>query len=215
MKIKFEDVCMHYEDTGCQVFDGFNLSIDKGEFILLTGDSGTGKSTLIRLLLKELRYNSGKIVVGEQQLDQMPEREIPYYRRRLGVIFQDMKLVDSKTAYENVQLARLVIGGRNKDNHKVISSIFSFLGITGLYQRYPKDLSGGEKQKVCLARALVNYPDILLADEPTGNLSPDESKQIMRLFSLIQQQGVTVVIATHDKESAEGIACREVSLKKI
>ena len=135
-----------------------------------------------------------------------------FYRRKLGVVFQEDYLLPERTVYQNVELARLVAGGRHKNNRAAISSLFMVLGISHLYKRYPSQLSGGEKQKVCLARALVNYPSILLADEPTGNLSLEESKEIMRLFELAHRQGITVLVATHDKASVQGLEYREIML---
>ncbi|MBQ3105178.1 MAG: ATP-binding cassette domain-containing protein [Lachnospiraceae bacterium] len=212
MRIEFKNVSKTYEDTQITVFDHLNLQIDKGELILLTGKSGSGKSTLIKLLLMETRPSEGSILVGQHRLENMTDRQIPHYRRKLGVVFQEGYLIGSKSVYENVALARQVTGSSGKDIRKAISSMFSFLGIGALYKRYPGELSGGEKQKVCLARALMNYPALLLADEPVGNLSAGESEEIMGMFELICRQGTTVVIATHNKESAKGINYREIAL---
>ncbi len=211
--IEFEQVFKRYETTGAQVFNGCSALIEKGEFVLLTGESGAGKTTFIRLILKETEPDGGRIRVMGQDLSTILPKQIPRYRRRLGVVFQEFYLIPDRTVYENVELARQIAGGSRKSSRTVIASLFSLLGIADLHRKYPRELSGGEKQKVCLARALVNYPSILLADEPTGNLSPAESEELMRLFALVHRQGITVVVATHDKRSAEGLACREMRLR--
>lgn len=210
--ITFTHVTKRYEDSSEHVFWDFNAEIKAGEFVLVTGESGVGKTTLIRLLLKDTELTSGNIYVSEQDIGRIGEKETPFYRRKLGVVFQEDYLLPERTVYQNVELARLVAGGRHKNNRAAISSLFMVLGISHLYKRYPSQLSGGEKQKVCLARALVNYPSILLADEPTGNLSLEESKEIMRLFELAHRQGITVLVATHDKASVQGLEYREIML---
>ncbi|MBR5578981.1 MAG: ATP-binding cassette domain-containing protein [Lachnospiraceae bacterium] len=214
MKIVFENVTKKYADTETVVLNNFNMTVEKGEFVLLTGRSGIGKSTVLRLLLREILPEKGEIKVGDDSLTDMKGSRIPYYRRKLGVVFQNSPLIETKNVFENICLAREIIGGRKKDSRKVVTSICSFLGIANLYKRYPSQLSGGQKQKVCLARALVNYPDLILADEPTGNLSYEESKEIMKLFELIHKQGITVLIATHDKESMGQISYREILLEE-
>lgn len=210
--IEFIHVTKRYEGSQENVFQDFNAEIRTGEFILLTGESGAGKTTLIRLLLKDTEITSGKIHVLDQDIEQIGEREIPFYRRKLGVVFQKDYLLPERTVYQNVELARLITGGGHKDNRAAVSSLLMLLGISHLHRRYPSQLSGGEKQKVCLARALVNYPSILLADEPTGNLSYEESREIMRLLELVHRQGITVVAATHDMASAQGLEYREIML---
>ncbi len=210
--IQFAHVTKQYEGEEHPVLQDFCEVIQTGEFVLLTGESGIGKSTCIRLLLKETEPTSGEIQVLDQKLGELSAKQLPLYRRKLGVVFQEYYLIPEQTVYKNVELARLIAGGTKKSNRTVITSLFSLLGITHLYNRFPRELSGGEKQKVCLARALVNYPEILLADEPTGNLSPGESIELMKLFELVHRQGITVIVATHDKESAQGLVCREIAL---
>lgn len=210
--IEFMHVTKRYEGSKEDVFQDFNVEIKAGEFVLLTGESGAGKSTFIRLLLKDTEITSGTIYVLNQDIGQLKEREVPFYRRKMGVVFQDARLMPERTVYQNVEIARLIAGGGTRSNRAVISSLFTLLGITHLYKRYPSQLSGGEKQLVCLARALVNYPSILLADEPTGNLSPEESTEVMRLFELVHRQGITVVVAAHDKASVRGLEYREIML---
>ncbi len=212
--IQFEHVTQRYEGSKKDVFHDFSVQIKEGELILLTGVSGVGKSTFIRMLLKDTEIVSGSILVQGRDIGSIPPREVPLYRRKLGVVFQECHLIEERSAYKNVELARLIAGGKKKDSRRAISSLFSLLDITELYGRYPRELSGGEKQKICLARALINYPPILLADEPTGNLSPGESKELMRLLGLVNRQGTTVVVATNDKGSAEGLPYREIALKK-
>lgn len=210
--IEFTHVTKRYEGSDEDVFLDFNAEIHAGEFILLTGESGAGKSTFIRLLLKDTEITSGKIYVQSRDIGQISRREAPFYRRKIGVVFQDACLMPERTVYQNVEIARIIAGGGTKSNRVVISSLFMLLGISQLYKRYPRQLSGGETQMVCLARALVNYPSILLADEPTGNLSPQESEEVMKLFELVHRQGITVVVATHDKASAQGLNYREIML---
>lgn len=209
-------LCKHvsktYEDNNCTALQDLNLEIADGEFVLLTGSSGCGKTTLIRLLLKEIEPTEGELWVNERKLSSIERAEIPYYRREIGVVFQDFRLFDTKTVYENVDIARIITGGRKKDASLKIGALLSLLGIQQLHKRYPSQLSGGEKQKVCLARALVNHPTVLLADEPTGNLDPASAAEIMQLFGLIHKQGTTVIVATHDSEAAAGLYDREIRL---
>lgn len=201
-----------YEETGTIVFRDFNETIADGELVFLTGESGSGKSTLIHMLLKEVELSGGEILVNDRPLTGIKQGDVPKYRRKIGVVFQDFHLVQEMTAYENVEIARRIAGAKRAESRAIIGSLFSLLGITHLHKRYPKELSGGEQQKVCIARALVNHPDILLADEPTGNLSPAASGEIMRLFELINRQGTTVVVATHDLSCAGEIPYREIAL---
>ena len=213
MKIVFENVAKVYEETETVVLNNFNMTVEKGEFVLLTGRSGIGKSTVLRLLLREILPDKGEIKVGEYSLTDMRGSHIPYYRRKLGVIFQSSPLIETKNVFENICLARDIIGARKKDSRKVVTSICSFLGIANLYKRYPSQLSGGQKQKVCLARALVNYPDLILADEPTGNLDPETSKEIMSYLEEINTSGTTIIVATHDKDIVNRMKKQVITLK--
>ena len=210
--IRFVDVSAGYGTEQKPVFAHFNETIEEGEFVLVTGESGVGKSTFVRLLLCELLPLAGQVFVDGQDLSLLKRGQIPAYRRKLGVVFQDHRLIPDQSAYENVKLARLVAGGRRRDTDQMICSLFSLFGITELYKRYPNEMSGGQQQKVCLARAVMNYPRYLLADEPTGNLDPESSREIMKFFELVHRQGTTVIVVTHDLEAADGLACRRIEL---
>lgn len=210
--IRFMDVSAGYQTEQEPVFAHLNETIEDGEFVLVTGESGVGKSTFVRLLLRELIPVAGQVFVDGQDLTLLKRRQLPAYRRKLGVVFQDHRLIPDRSAYENVKLARLVTGGRSRDTDQMVCSLFSLFGITDLYKRYPCEMSGGQQQKVCLARAMMNYPRYLLADEPTGNLDPEASREIMKFLELVHRQGTTVIAVTHDMEAAEGLACRRIQL---
>ncbi|MCI9380931.1 MAG: ATP-binding cassette domain-containing protein [Dorea sp.] len=208
--IILENVTKSY--TSSVVFDKFSLHVEHGEFLFVTGESGSGKSTLIKLLTKETDVTKGRILVDGKDLSKMKRREVPVYRRNLGIVFQDMKLLEDRTVFENLAFAREVIYGRRKDTSQRVASILPLLGLTRLHKRYPRQLSGGEKQKTVLARALMNDPAILLADEPTGNLDPDSSAEVMDLFEMVHKRGMTVLVATHDISQVERLGHRRLEL---
>lgn len=208
--IDLENVTKSYNTV---VLDRLSLHVDRGEFLFVTGKSGSGKSTLIRLLTMETRATEGRILVDGRDLSKMKRREIPVYRRSLGIVFQDMKLLEDRTVFENLAFVREVIYGRRRDTGRRVASMLSFLGLSKLHQRYPQQLSGGEKQKIVLARALMNDPAILLADEPTGNLDPNASAEVMDLFELVHRRGMTILTATHDLTQVGRLGHRRVDLK--
>lgn len=201
--ITFEQVTKRYEGAGEMALREVSFNVKKGEFIFVIGESGAGKTTLVKLLLKEIEPSGGRILVNGQLLSSIKSRNIPLYRRNLGVIFQDFRIVHDKTIYENIALAQQIMGVSMKSVRQHVTSMLSLLGLTNQYNRYPKELSGGEQQKVCLARAIINNPSILLADEPTGNLDPESTKEIMQLLEEIQKRGTTVVVITHDMEQVK------------
>lgn len=194
------------------VIDDFSLFIDRGEFVLLTGKSGIGKTTLIKLISRELSPDSGKILFEGRDIAELSSDELPDYRKKVGIVFQDFRLLSDRNVWQNLELVRHINGLSKKDFEKKASSILRLTGMELFYKRMPDTLSGGEKQKVCIARALLNNPKVLLCDEPTGNIDPVFSREIMKLFSLISMQGTAVVVATHDLESVEGLKYREVAL---
>lgn len=197
--VRLCDVCFAFEDAAdIPVIDHLSADIKDGEFCVVTGDSGVGKSTLIRLLLKEMEPVSGHLEVFGEDIGKLRPAKIPSYRRKLGVIFQDFKLIEERNVYENLEIARMIYGWSLKATENKIMHVLSFLGIDELHARFPKELSGGEKQKICLARALLNDPRLLLADEPTANLDPAASRDFIRLMDLISRQGITVIMTTHD-----------------
>lgn len=208
--IDLENVTKSYNTV---VLDRLSLHVDRGEFLFVTGKSGSGKSTLIRLLTMETRATEGRILVDGRDLSKMKRREISVYRRSLGIVFQDMKLLEDRTVFENLAFVREVIYGRRRDTSQRVASMLSFLGLSKLHQRYPQQLSGGEKQKIVLARALMNDPAILLADEPTGNLDPNASAEVMDLFELVHRRGMTVLTATHDLTQVGRLGHRRVELE--
>ena len=211
--IDLENVKKSYA-TGVQALNGITLHIDKGEFVFIVGDSGSGKSTLIKLLLKELDPTSGTIKVNGINLNRMKPRAIPKYRRKLGVVFQDFRLLKDRNVYENIAFAQRVIITPTKQIRKNVPKMLSLVGLAEKYKAYPKELSGGEQQRVALARALVNQPNILLADEPTGNLDPKNSKEIMKLLVTINERGTTVVVVTHNQEIVDAMKKRVIAMHK-
>ena len=211
--IDLENVKKSYA-TGVQALNGITLHIDKGEFVFIVGDSGSGKSTLIKLLLKELDPTSGTIKVNGINLNRMKPRAIPKYRRKLGVVFQDFRLLKDRNVYENIAFAQRVIITPTKQIRKNVPKMLSLVVLAEKYKAYPKELSGGEQQRVALARALVNQPNILLADEPTGNLDPKNSKEIMKLLETINERGTTVVVVTHNQEIVDAMKKRVIAMHK-
>ena len=189
--------------TGNKALKGINIQIQDGEFVFIMGRSGSGKSTLLKLLLKELEPTSGQIIVNDMDLEKMPRRYIPKYRRRLGMVFQDFRLLKDKTVYENVAFAQRVIGVSPREIKKNVPEMLRLVGLSSKYKAYPNQLSGGEQQRVAIARALINSPSVLLADEPSGNLDTHNREEIHRLFfELRERLGQTVVIVTHDESLA-------------
>ena len=191
-----------------------NLHIDKGEFVFIVGNSGSGKSTLIKMLMKELDASSGTVMVDGINLRNMRRRQVAKYRRKLGVVFQDFRLLKDRNVYENVAFAQRVIGKPTRVIRKRVPEMLTLVGLAEKYNSRPKELSGGEQQRVALARALVNRPDILLADEPTGNLDPQNAAEIMRLLEEINDRGTTVVVVTHNKEIVNAMKKRVVAMRK-
>ena len=196
--IEFKDVTKEYS-KGIAALNGVNLKIEKGEFAFIVGDSGSGKSTLIRLLLKELDPTSGSIIVNGQNLNRLKHRKIPQYRRHLGVVFQDFRLLKDRNIYENIAFALRVTETSPRIIKQKVPAALSLVGLAQKYKAFPKELSGGEQQRVAIARAIVNEPAILLADEPTGNLDPTNSWEIMKLLEEANERGTTVLVVTHNQ----------------
>ena len=200
--------------TGAPALKEVDLHINKGEFVFIVGDSGSGKSTLIKLLLRELTITSGSINVMGCDLSRIKHNKIPKFRRNIGIVFQDFRLLKDRNVYENVAFAQRIIQKSSKEIRKNVPSILATVGLAGKYKAKPKQLSGGEQQRVALARALVNEPAILLADEPTGNLDPKNSWEIMKLLEQINENGTTVLVVTHNREIVNAMQKRVVTLKK-
>ncbi len=211
--IEITNVCKTY-DTGNKALRNINISIEDGEFVFIIGRSGSGKSTLLKMLLKEVEPTSGKIVVNDMNLGKMPRRYVPKYRRRLGVVFQDFRLLKDKTVYENVAFAQRVIGASTRKMKERVPNMLQLVGLSAKYKYYPQQLSGGEQQSVAIARALINRPEVLLADEPTGNLDHDNAIEIMRLLDLINQKGTTVIVVTHSNELVNMMQKRVITMDR-
>lgn len=200
--------------TGSPALNGVSLTVKKGDFIFIVGDSGSGKSTLIKLLLKELTPSSGEIYVNGYNLSKLKHRQVPKYRRNLGVVFQDFRLLKDRNVYENVAFAQRIVQTPNRLIKRNVPAILSIVGLAGKYKAKPKELSGGEQQRVALARALINKPPILLCDEPTGNLDPKNSWEIMKLLEQINKRGTTILVVTHNREIVNEMQKRVVTMKK-
>lgn len=211
--IKLENVSKAYS-AGIPALNDVNLSIEPGEFVFVVGDSGSGKSTLIKLLLKELEPTSGSITINNQKLGNIRHRDIPRFRRNLGVVFQDFRLLKDRNVYENVAFAQRVVGTPVKTMRRKVPAMLSMVGLAAKYKSYPREISGGEQQRVAIARALVNEPKILLADEPTGNLDSHNAWEIMKLLEEINQRGTTVLVVTHNQEIVRAMKKRVITMKK-
>ena len=209
--IEFRNVNKRY-DTGTEAVHNANFKIDKGEFAFLVGSSGSGKSTLIKLILKEEEPTSGNIIINGKDTTFLKARRVPYLRRSMGVVFQDFRLLPDKTVYENVAFAMYIVKATPRHIRRQVPMVLSLVGLSGKAKMYPNELSGGEQQRVALARALVNRPDILLADEPTGNLDPKTSEEIMKLLEQINERGTTVLVVTHNKEIVNAMKKRVVTM---
>lgn len=211
--IEFRNVYKTY-DSGTDALNDLNLSVKDGEFVFIEGASGAGKSTLIKMLLCEERPTSGEIYVNDFDLVHMPRRNIPKLRRTMGVIFQDFRLIQTMTVYDNVAFALRIVGASGRAIRRRVPYILNLVGLADKARRYPQELSGGEQQRVALARAIVNNPKLIIADEPTGNIDPEMSKEILELFDAINKQGVTIIMVTHDVALAEKFGKRTIKLSK-
>ena len=196
--IRLKDVEKTY-DNGTEALRGISFGIEDGEFVFLVGPSGSGKSTIIKLLTGEILPSSGRIMINGFSMSNISDRQIPYMRRTIGVIFQDFRLIGKKTVYDNLALAMRAVGASSKEIRSRIPYVLELVGLSGKEDRYPDELSGGEQQRVAMARALVNNPSTIVADEPTGNLDPGRSLEIMTLLERINALGTTVVVVTHEK----------------
>ena len=211
--IKLEHVSKSYT-AGIPALNDVSLDIEEGEFVFIVGDSGSGKSTLIKLLLKELEPTEGTITINNKKLNKIKRRQIPKFRRNIGVVFKDFRLLKDRNIYDNVAFAQKVIGESNRSIKKNVPSMLSMVGLAAKYRSYPRQLSGGEQQRVAIARALINEPKILLADEPTGNLDNHNAWEIMKLLEEINSRGTTVVVVTHNLEIVKAMNKRVITMKK-
>ena len=200
--------------SGSPALNGVSLSIGRGEFVFIVGDSGSGKSTLIKLLLRELTSTSGSVYVMGNDLAKLKHRQIPRFRRNLGVVFQDFRLLNDRNVYENVAFAMYIVKATPRHIRRQVPMVLSLVGLSGKAKMYPNELSGGEQQRVALARALVNNPSMIIADEPTGNLDPDTAWDIMNLLNEINLRGTTVVVATHAKDIVDQMRKRVIHIHK-
>ena len=211
--IYLDNVSKSYS-TGAPAINGISLSIKKGEFVFIVGDSGSGKSTLIKLLLRELTATTGTIYVAGKNLSKIKHRDISKYRRNIGVVFQDFRLLNDRNVFENVAFAQRIVEKSAKEIRRNVPRILATVGLAGKYKAKTNQLSGGEQQRVAMARALINEPSILLADEPTGNLDPKNSWDIMKLLEEINDAGTTVVVVTHNREIVNAMQKRVVTMRK-
>ncbi len=211
--ITLKNVSKSYTEGNHALVD-VNIHIDEGEFVFVVGDSGSGKSTLIKLLLKELEPTSGTIIINKKNLEKIRRGQVPYFRRNIGCVFQDFRLLKDKNVYDNVAFAQRAISASNRSIKKKVPKILSLVGLAAKYRSKPSQLSGGEQQRVAIARALVNEPKILLADEPTGNLDPGNAWEIMKLLEEINQRGTTVLVVSHNMEIVTAMKKRVITLRQ-
>ena len=211
--IKLEHVSKSYS-AGIPALNDVNLEIEDGEFVFIVGDSGSGKSTMIKLLLKELEPSEGTIMINGKNLGKIRRRQIPKFRRNIGVVFQDFRLLKDRNVYENIAFAQKVIGQSTRNIKKKVPSFLSMVGLAAKYRSYPKELSGGEQQRVAIARALINEPSILLADEPTGIIDNNNAWYILILLEEVNNRGTTVIVVTHNMEIVKVMKKRVITVQK-
>ena len=212
--IRFDSVSKSYDTRSRKALDDISFEADRGEFVFLVGASGSGKSTVIRLILREAVPSAGRIHIAGKSVVKMPSWKVPYLRRGIGTVFQDFRLLPNKTVFANVAFALQVIGKSRAAMSTLVPDVLETVGLAGKEKRYPSELSGGEQQRVAIARAVVNKPGILLADEPPGNLDPDTSTELMGLLSRINRDGTTVVMSTHDNTAVDSMRRRVLELSK-
>ena len=210
--VQMNNVKKVYESSNTVALDGVSLTINDGEFVFLVGPSGSGKTTIMKLITGEIRPTSGQIIVNDFDMGTIKRRKLPKVRRTLGVIFQDYRLIENMNVYDNVAFAMRVVGAANADIKKRVPYILELVGLEGREKRMPNELSGGEQQRVAIARALVNSPRMIVADEPTGNLDPVRSLELMLLFEKINEMGTTVMVVTHEKELVNAFSKRVITI---
>lgn len=211
--IEFKNVSKIY-DNNVKALSDANVNIEAGEFVFLVGPSGAGKSTFIKMILKEVEPSSGQIIVAGKDLAQITRKQIPYYRRKIGMVFQDFRLIPTLNVYENVAFAMKVVEASPKEIRRRVPMVLSLVGLSHKYKMFPSELSGGEQQRVSLARAIVNNPSVLICDEPTGNLDPETAGEIMGLLDDINKAGTTILMATHAKEIVNDMKKRVIAIEK-
>ena len=210
--VRMNGVTKVYESSGTVALDGIDLSIGEGEFVFLVGPSGSGKTTIMKLITGEITATSGSITVNDFDMAKIKRRKLPKVRRTLGVIFQDYRLIENMTVYDNVAFAMRVVGASNKEISRRVPYVLELVGLEGREKRMPGELSGGEQQRVAIARALVNSPRMIVADEPTGNLDPVRSLELMLLFEKINEMGTTILVVTHEKELVNAFSKRVITI---
>ncbi len=210
--IHMSEVSKVYEN-GSSALNNINIDIEKGEFVFLVGSSGAGKSTFIKMIFREVLPSKGQLIINGRNIMTMKEEEVPYLRRGLGIVFQDYRLLPDKNVYENVAFAMQVIEAPRREMQKRVNSVLELVGLRDKLKSLPSQLSGGEQQRVAIARAIVNSPMIVIADEPTGNLDPDTSWEIMKIFERINKSGTTIVMATHDKTIVDAMKKRVIAIE--
>ena len=211
--IEFKDVTKIYESNGTKALDNVNIKIDDGEFVFVVGSSGAGKSTFLKLINAEEKPTEGEVIVNGYSSKTLKKRKVPYYRRTMGIVFQDFRIIPKMTVYDNVAFAMRVIGAKEKDIRKRVPYILNLVGLSKKARSMPNELSGGEAQRVSLARALVNNPDLIIADEPTGNVDPEMSHEIVDLLTKINNNGTTVVMVTHEHELVRSFQRRVIVIQ--
>ena len=210
--VEMNNVSMVYESSGTEALDNVSLSIRDGEFVFLVGPSGSGKTTLMKLITGEIRAKTGKVVVNDFDMRKIKRRKLPKVRRTLGIVFQDYRLIENMNVYDNVAFAMRVVGARRREIRQRVPYVLELVGLEGREKRMPNELSGGEQQRVAIARALVNNPRMIVADEPTGNLDPVRSLELMLLFEKINEMGTTVLVVTHEKELVNALSKRVITI---